>query len=222
MDGADSEKVTVVSNGVDLNQFKVVRESRPDTSPLIIGFIGRVVSIKDVKTLIRAIRTVSDEFPEMQAWIIGGEDEDPTYASECRDLVSSLDLEETIIYKGFCNVADVMADIGVVVLSSISEGLPLVILEAFASGRPVVSTDVGACRELVEGGSDEDKKLGSAGAIVNIADSEALASQISRFFSDAEYWQQACLSAEKRVEKYYNQDVLFEKYREIYHSALDH
>lgn len=221
-DGASSEKVTVVSNGVDLNQFKVVRESRPKTPPLIVGFIGRVVSIKDVKTLIRAIRAVSDEFPEMQAWIIGGEDEDRAYASECRDLVSSLNLEETIIYKGFCNVADVMADIGVVVLSSISEGLPLVILEAFASGRPVVSTDVGACRELIEGGSDEDKKLGSAGAIVNIADSEALANQIYRFFSDSEYWQQACLSAEKRVEKYYNQDVLFEKYREIYHSALDH
>ena len=221
-DGADSEKVAVVSNGVDLDQFKVVRESRPDKPPLVVGFIGRVVSIKDVKTFIRTIRTVSDEFPEMQAWIIGGEDEDPAYASECRDLIDSLNLEESIIYKGFCNVADVMADIGVVVLSSISEGLPLVILEAFASGRPVVSTDVGACRELVEGGSDEDKQLGSAGAIVNIADSEALANQISRLFSDSEYWQQACLSAEKRVKKYYNEDVLFEKYREIYRTAQDH
>ncbi|MCK5830731.1 MAG: GT4 family glycosyltransferase PelF [Methylococcales bacterium] len=221
-DGADPEKVSVVSNGVDLDQFKTVRESRPNKPPLIVGFIGRVVSIKDVKTFIRAIRTVSDEFPEMQAWIIGGEDEDPTYASECRDLVNSLDLEETIIYKGFCNVADVMKDIGVVVLSSISEGLPLVILEAFASSRPVVSTDVGACRELIEGGTDEDKKLGIAGAVVNIADSEALAQQISRFFSDSEYWQKACVSAEKRVEKYFNQDVLFQKYRKIYNAVLDH
>lgn len=222
LDGANPDKITVVSNGVDLDQFKIVRESRPDNPPLIVGFIGRVVSIKDVKTFIRAIRTVSDEFPNIQAWIIGGEDEDPIYASECRDLVRSLNLEETIIYKGFCNVSEMMADIGVVVLSSISEGLPLVILEAFASGRPIVSTDVGACRELVEGGTEEDKKLGHAGAIVDIADSEALAEQICLFFSDSKYWHKACSSAEKRVKKYFNQDVLFKKYREIYQGILSH
>ncbi len=219
-DGADPEKVIVIPNGVDLDRFKAVRESRPETPPLVIGFIGRVVPIKDVKTFIRAMRAIFDQLPEVKVWIIGGEDEDPKYAKECRDLVSSFGLEETIIYKGFCNVAEVMADVGVVVLSSISEGLPLVILEGFASGRPCVATDVGACRELIEGGSDEDKKLGAAGAVVNIADSEALADEVVKLFVNTDYWHQACTSAVDRVEKYFNEDGLFESYQKIYLSAM--
>lgn len=220
-DGADPEKLVVVPNGVNLDRFKAVRENRPDKAPLIIGFIGRVVPIKDVKTFIRAMRSVTDQLPEIKVWIIGGEDEDPKYAAECRDLISSLALEDTIIYKGFCNVAEVMADVGVVVLSSISEGLPLVILEAFASGRPCVATDVGACRELIEGASDEDRCLGAAGAIVDIANSEALADEIAKLFLDANYWQQACISAVNRVEKYFNEEDLFESYQKVYEMALE-
>lgn len=220
-DGADPDKIIVIPNGVDLNNFKAVRESRPEKAPLVIGFIGRVVPIKDVKTFIRAMRDVSDQLPEIKVWIIGGEDEDPKYATECRDLVSSMELEETIIYKGFCNVAEVMADLGVIVLSSISEGLPLVILETFASGRPCVATDVGACRELIEGGTEEDKELGSAGAIVSIADPEALADEVARLFLNNDYWHQACDSAVNRVEKYFNEELLFKNYRRIYHNALE-
>lgn len=220
-DGANPDKTIVISNGVDLERFKAVRESRPNKAPLVIGFIGRVVPIKDVKTFIRAMRSVTDQIPEIQVWIIGGEDEDPKYAAECRDLVSSLELAETIIYKGFCNVAEVMVDVGLVVLSSISEGLPLVILEAFASGRPCIATDVGACRELIEGGTKEDKQLGTAGSVVSIADSEALADSITQFFLDDEYWQKACDSAVNRVEKYFNERTLFESYQKIYQTALE-
>jgi glycosyltransferase involved in cell wall biosynthesis len=114
-----------------------------------------------------------------------------------------------------------MADIGVVVLSSISEGLPLVMLEAFAGGRPVVATDVGACRELIEGGTHEDQALGKAGAVVNIADSEALANKIIHFLTDAEDWQKACRVAQRRVEKYYSQDDLFDRYQTIYREQLE-
>ena len=220
-DGAEATKVSVIPNGVDLHRFKGVRESRPKKAPLVIGFIGRVVPIKDVKTFYRAIRSVSDQLPEIQAWIIGGEDEDPKYAMECRDLMSSLGLEDTIVYKGFCDVAAMMAEVGVVALSSISEGLPLVILEAFASGRPCVATDVGACKELIEGATEEDKALGAAGGVVDIADSEGLADEIIKLFADADYWQQACTSAVNRVEKYFNEDSLFESYEQVYRTALE-
>ena len=220
-DGADASKITVISNGIDLELYKSAKESRPEKPPLIVGFIGRVVPIKDVKTFIRSMRVVSDQCPDAKGWIIGGEDEVPEYAAECRDLVNSLDLESTVIYKGFCNVADIMPELGVVALSSISEGLPLVILESFASGRPVVATDVGACRELIEGGNEQDRALGKSGAIVNIADSESLADEITRLLTNSDYWHQACNSAEKRVKKYYNQESLFDNYRRIYANALE-
>lgn len=220
-DGANESTLKVISNGVDLERFGSASVSQVDKPPLVVGFIGRVVPIKDVKMFIKAMSSVCEKKPEVQAWIIGGEDEDPQYATDCRDLISSLELEEQIIYKGFCNVAEIMSEIGVVVLSSISEGLPLVILEAFASSRPIVATDVGACRELIEGSSEEDRALGVAGAVVNIADSEALADEILALFNDHEYWRQACATAVKRVEKFYNQEVLFASYRQIYNEALE-
>lgn len=218
-DGAGEDNVMVISNGVDLKKFAALRE-RPAYPPLIVGFIGRVVPIKDVKTFLRAMRTVFTQLPTAQAWIIGGEDEDPKYARECRDLVSSLNLQDCVIYKGFCNVSEVLTDIGLIVLSSISEGLPLVILEAYASGLPVVATDVGSCRELIEGGSEEDKALGCSGAVVPIANAEALAVEIIKLLSNPENWQKSRSAAMQRVDKYFDEDQLFVSYRKVYQSAL--
>jgi polysaccharide biosynthesis protein PelF len=68
-----------------------------------------------------------------------------------------------------------MPKIGLIILSSISEALPLVILEGYAAGVPTVSTDVGSCRQLIEGLDDEDRAIGVSGAVVKIADPQSLA-----------------------------------------------
>jgi polysaccharide biosynthesis protein PelF len=219
MDGASADNVTVVPNGVDLEKYYAFRD-RPQDPPLVIGFIGRVVPIKDVKTFIRAMRSICTQLPAVQAWIVGGEEEDPKYALECRELIFSLDLQEQIIYKGFCNIADILPEIGVVVLSSISEGLPLVILEAYASGLPVVATDVGSCRELIEGGNAEDKAIGLSGAVVPIAAPDALADEILKLLNNPDKWQAARAAAMRRVDTFFNQDMLFANYRRIYQNAF--
>ncbi|MCX7086994.1 MAG: GT4 family glycosyltransferase PelF [Methylococcales bacterium] len=220
LDGAVANNVTVVPNGVDIKRFYALRE-RPPIPPPIIGFIGRVVPIKDVKTFIRAMRNICSQLPLAEAWIVGGEEEDPKYAQECRDLVSSLNLEDNIIYKGFCNINEVMADIGVIVLSSISEGLPLVILEAYASGLPVIATDVGACRELIEGGSPEDKAIGLSGAVVPIAAPKALAAdEIVALLGNPQKWQSTREAAMRRVDTYFDQDFLYDNYRRLYQTSL--
>ena len=83
-----------------------------------------------------------------------------------------------------------MPQIGLVVLSSISEALPLVILEGYAAGVPTVSTDVGSCRQLVEGLDDEDRALGSSGGVVvPIADPQALADAAIALLNDPAAWQ---------------------------------
>ncbi len=221
LDGAKAEKISVIANGINLEKLQPQRLKRPKELPLVIGFIGRVVPIKDVKTFIRAMSHVCFAMPEVQAWIIGGEDEDPAYALECRDMIASLHLADQIIYKGFCNVVEILPQLGCLALSSISEGVPLVILEAFACGIPVISTDVGACRELIEGGSKEDIALGSAGAVVSIADSEQLAIEIIKLLSDANYWQQLSIIAEQRADKYFGEQALFSSYRKVYRKALE-
>ena len=127
----------------------------------MVGLIGRVVPIKDVKTFLRAMRGVISAMPQAEGWIVGPEEEDPEYVSECRSLMASLGLEGKVHFLGFQRIQDILPKLGLMVLTSISEAQPLVILEAWAAGTPVVSSDVGSCRELIEGGSAEDRDLGT-------------------------------------------------------------
>jgi polysaccharide biosynthesis protein PelF len=215
-DGAPPEKTRNVPNGIDIERFAALRARRAPGVPQVIVLIGRVVSIKDVKTFIRSIFTVSREFPDVEGWIAGPETEDPAYAQECRSLVQSLDLARNVKFLGFQRVDDLLPKVGIVALSSISEGLPLVVLEAYAAGVPVVSTDVGSCRQLVEGLGEEDRALGSAGAIVPIANPPALAAALTELLHNEDRWREAQRAAIARVETYYAQDKMIGAYRGIY------
>jgi len=170
VDGADAHKCAVVPNGVKREatvRTEVDIGSALPRSRMRIGFVGRVVPIKDVITLIRAIGLARREV-DLEAWIVGPEDEDSSYATRCRSTVTSLGLDDCIEFLGPKRVSDIYPQLDVLVLTSFSEGQPLVILEAFAHGLPVVATDVGACRELIEG-ADADRRLGRAGIVTRVA-----------------------------------------------------
>jgi glycosyltransferase involved in cell wall biosynthesis len=218
--GAPSARTRVIPNGIDLKRFLPVRAKRPADPPAVLTLIGRVVQIKDIKTFIRAMRTVVNRIPHAKGWIAGPEDEDRDYASDCHELVRSLGLENNVEFLGFRKVEEVLVDTGVLVLSSISEALPLVILEGYAAGVPAVATDVGSCRQLIEGMSGEDAALGHSGAIVGIADPEALAAAAIDLITDKARYQAAVDAAVRRVETYYTQQIMFSAFREIYEGVL--
>jgi glycosyltransferase involved in cell wall biosynthesis len=219
-DGADPSRTRVIPNGIDLDRFAPLRSQRPPGVPPVLALIGRVVPIKDIKTFIRAMRTICNTLPEAQGWLVGPEDEDPAYAGECRALVRNLDLEENVKFLGFQKVEDIFRQIGLLVLTSISEALPLVILEGYASGVPAVATDVGACRELIEGGRPEDQALGRSGAVVPIANPEATARAALPLLQDEDAWRAAQQAAIRRVETYYTQSGMFDQYRILYRRGL--
>ena len=123
-------------------------------------------------------------------------------------------------FLGFRKLEELLPKVGIMVLFSISEGLPLVILEAYAGGVPVVSTDVGSCRQLVHGLDAEDRALGAAGRIVGIADPEALAEGALALLTDPQEWRAAQAAGIRRVERYYTQERMIASYREIYEKAL--
>lgn len=219
-DGADPERTLVIPNGIDLPRFAPLRQKRPEKIPPVLGLIGRVVPIKDIKTFIRAMRTVVTHMPEAEGWIIGPEDEDADYAKECHDLTASLGLTENVRFLGFQNVAEFLPQLGLMVLTSISEALPLVVLEGYASGLPCVTTDVGSCRELVEGGSEADQAIGHSGGVVPIADPQALAWKALGFLQDEERWKQIQEAGIRRVEEFYTLDMMLDTYRSVYEQAL--
>jgi len=220
-DGAVRERTQVVTNGINLERYAQAMQKRKDGIPLVLGLIGRVVPIKDIKTYIRTMRALRDKLPDVQGWIIGPEDEDPAYVQECKDLVESLALQHTVKFLGFQNVAEILPQLGLLVLTSISEAMPLVLLEGFASGVPCLSTDVGSSRELIEGSSADDRKLGAAGRVVSIADPEATANAAFALLSNAEAWQAAQRAGLARVKKYYDDKMMFAAYRDLYQQTLD-
>ncbi len=221
MDGADPDRTKVIPNGVDLERFAKLRSKRPKKVPKILGLIGRVVPIKDIKTFIFTMRSVCARMPEAEGWIIGPEDEDEGYAKECHELVEGLKLKDKVKFLGFQKVEDILPQLGLMTLTSISEALPLVILEGYASGLPALATDVGSCRELIEGNNPEDCALGHAGAVGAIADPEELAGYAVDLLSDEERWHKAQAAGIARVEKFYTLGMMEDYYRDVYVEALD-
>jgi polysaccharide biosynthesis protein PelF len=214
-DGAPAARTATIPNGVNLPRLAPLRAQRPATPPKTLCLIGRVVPIKDIKTFIRAMLTVLRRMPDAEAWIAGPEDEDPAYAQECRALVDSLGLKDKVRFLGFQKIDELLPKCGVLVLSSISEALPLVVLEGFAAGVPSVTTDVGSCRQLIDGAPGEDAALGAAGRVVQIADPRALAEAALDLFDDAN-WHAAQRAGIARVERYYTQAQMVGAYRALY------
>ena len=215
-DGADPARTRVIPNGVDVARFAPLRAHRPEKIPMVVGLIGRIVPIKDIKTFIRAIGVLAIKLPEVQGWLIGPEEEDPGYVEECRALVRSLRLEDRIRFMGFQKVEVVLPQLGLLVLTSISEAFPLVIGESHASGLPVLATDVGACRDLIDGKDPADRALGRAGDLVPISDQDVLARAAFALLTDPVRWNAAQQAGIARVERYYQQPRVIESYREIY------
>ena len=216
LDGAPPERTSNIPNGIDIERFAALRSQRPATPPPVLCLIGRVVPIKDIKTFIRAMRTVANRLPAAEAWIAGPEDESPEYAKECRELATQLGLGDKVKFLGFQKLTELLPKIGLVVLSSISEALPLVILEGYAAGIPTLATNVGSCHQLVFGLPGEDVAMGASGRVVRIADPEALAQAALELLTDPLEWQRASNAAIQRVEKYYSQRMMFDRYRALY------
>jgi glycosyltransferase involved in cell wall biosynthesis len=221
--GADSSKTVVIPNGINLKHLKSIYQKRDDTTiPKVVTLIGRVVPIKDIKTFIRAISIAKQSMPEIEGWIVGGMDEEPNYANECKDMVSSFDLKDSISFLGFQNIDDILPKSGLLTLTSISEGMPLVILEGFAAGLPCISTDVGSCKELIYGALDEeDIAIGKAGEVTTIADPASLAKYYLLYLNDKDLWEKAQISALKRVERYYQEDLFLKQYRKLYKEMIN-
>lgn len=134
--------------------------------------------------------------------------------------MANLGLERRVKFLGFQRPQDVLPKMGLLVLTSISEALPLVLLEGYAAGLPVLATDVGSCRDLVYGASEEDRALGPSGSIVPIADPEAAATEAVGLLTDGDRWGKAQASAIARVERYYTFKIMIDAYRDVYEEAL--
>lgn len=213
-DGAPPQRLVVIPNGIDCKRFS--RAPRDPTSPPTIALVGRLVPIKDIKTFVRAADILRRQMPNVRAVVLGGADEDPAYARECSELVEDSGLGDVIHFAGQVNLTEWLSQIDVMVLTSISEAQPLVLLEAGAAGIPAVATDVGSCREILLGDPQSERDSAPGGFITPLSNPLATARACASLLLDPHLRYEYGSALADRVRRRYDKGKLDEAYRSLY------
>ncbi|MBF0499008.1 MAG: GT4 family glycosyltransferase PelF [Candidatus Riflebacteria bacterium] len=215
--GAVPEKLEIIPNGISMEAFLDLRSSAsPSPHAFRVGFIGRVVMIKDVRTFLRAAKIVLMEYPDAMFSVIGPLDEEPEYAEEMQALTHMLRIENRVEFLGKQNVREYFPKLDVNVLTSISEAQPLTLLEGMAAGLPCVATDVGSCRELIFGCDQADRELGECGIITSLRSPAQTAQAIIDICTNPPRYQKMVQAGKTRVKTYYQEKDIYGRYRRLY------
>ena len=215
--GCPKEKTVVTPNGVKTENFIDIPVKDLSDEYFNIGAILRVTPIKDVKTMITAFHYAHQINSHIKLWIMGPSDEDPEYFKECQELVSSLNASD-IIFTGTIKTVDYIGKMDVLILTSISEGQPLTILEGFAAGKPSIATNVGNCSGLIYGESDD---FGSAGIVVPVMSIPDIVKAIITLSEDKELCTQMGEIGKKRVLSKYKIQDMKNTYQKIYSELVN-
>ena len=211
--GCPEEKIQVTPNGINVDGFlDIPGKTEEDKQMINVGAVLRVTPIKDVKTMIQAFAFAKKRVGNLKLWIMGPTDEDEKYAQECFDLVETLEAKD-IEFTGRVNVREYLGRMDFTILTSISEGQPLTILESYAAGKPVIATDVGNCRELIYGNDDG---LGAAGILTHIMNIEEIAQAMIRLAENPDECERMGQAGLKRVNGFYRIEQMKEVYKNIY------
>lgn len=211
--GCEEEKTQVTPNGIDMSRFADIPGKQPEDEGYInIGAVLRVAPIKDVKTMIRAFAFAKEQNPALKLWIMGPVDEDKEYAEECYQLVEAMRVKD-VIFTGRIDVREYLGRMDFTILTSISEGQPLTILESYAARKPVIATDVGNCRGLIYGEGDD---LGAAGILTHIMNVEEITAAIRDLAASSKLRKTMGECGYARLKKGYQLGQMIETYQELY------
>jgi len=210
--GCPISKTVITPNGIDTEAFKDIPMKDPDDPYINIGAVIRVTPIKDVKTMINAFYFAYKKQPRLKLWIMGPLDEDPEYVDECMELVRMLKAEN-IVFTGRIDTRDYIGKMDFLILTSISEGQPLSILEGFAAKKPCIATNVGNCNGLLHG---ENDSFGEAGIVVPVMNVSEIADAILKLANNPEMVKKMGENGYKRLMFRYRNAYMEETYRNIY------
>ena len=211
--GCSEKKLMITPNGIDMERFADLPGKKEEDEDYInIGAVLRVTPIKDVKTMIRAFAFAKERVPNLRLWIMGPSDEDEEYAEECFEMVEQQKIPD-VFFTGRIDVKEYLGRMDFTILTSISEGQPLTILESYAAKKPVIATDVGNCRGLIYGEGDN---LGTAGILTHIMNVSEIANAIVELALSPAKRHEMGEIGYNRVQKGYQLYQMKETYKKLY------
>ena len=213
--GCVQAKQRVIGNGIKYANFENIPPKKPDGF-FDIGAIVRFHPIKDIKTMIYSFYELKQRVPNARLHILGDTD-DQQYREECESLIEQLRLPDVLIV-GNTDVPQYLAKLDFTLLTSISEGQPLSVLESMAAKRPCVTTDVGCCRELLEGAGGD--ALERSGLCVPPMNAQALASAMEFLCKNESDLQQMGEVGRQRILDGYLHEVMIQNYLENYEAVM--
>jgi glycosyltransferase involved in cell wall biosynthesis len=202
--GVPHNRIVTLHNGIDMHRFALAGP-RLD-GPAIV--VARLCPDKDLATLFRAMAIVIQTAPGFRLEVAG----DGPEKSALHQLTEQLNLANHVRFLGLVrDVPAVMQQARMFVLSSITEGVPLTLLEAMASGLPCVSTNVGGIPEVLRDGVN--------GLLVPPRDPHALAMAMLRLHGDDEVARRLGTAGRRCVEDHFDIRHMVARYERIYHTA---
>jgi polysaccharide biosynthesis protein PelF len=202
--GVDPAKIRVIYNGVQEPE----QPSPPPRATRVVT-VGRIDPLKDVHTMLRVAVEVTNRLPDTQFTYYGPvTDGQEAYGRSCFDLHSKLGLGEAFRFMGSTrDPSGAIRDSDLVLMTSISEGLPMGILEAMAQARPVVATSVGGVPEVLRG----------CGMVAAPGDVHGLALAITTLLSDGELASRLGSNGYARVTRTFTRSACLREYRNLIH-----
>ena len=188
----------------------ITEPERSSESPsLVMGTLARLAPHKGIEYLIEAAHLLRPLYPDAM-FIVAGEG---PHRSQLEKRIRALDLQDVVLLPGLCrDVGGFLKKAAVFVLPSLSECLPLAILEAMSAGKPVVATTVGGVHETVV---HEE-----TGLLVPPGDAQALASALDRLIRDADFRGRLGRSARARYLSQFSVDRMVDQYIALYQEVL--
>jgi glycosyltransferase involved in cell wall biosynthesis len=209
----DVSKLTVVHSGIDLQKYmpgsrnrKLIHELGLDASSRIVGNLSALADHKDYPTFIRTAEKVIHADPLIH-FIIAGKGREE---KRIKKLINDLKLNMNVHMLGFRDdIIEVMQSLDVFLITSATEGLGTIVLDAFAAGVPVVATRAGGIPEMVEDGV--------TGLLAPVGDADALATATLRILNQPDLGKALANDAFQKVQEFSYQTTA-EKTLMIYRS----
>lgn len=207
-EGATSSQLRVLLNAIDVGSYDASGYDAHAGSWHAVT-VARLAPVKDLGTMLRAARIIRDAHPAFRLHVVGDGESRP----ELEQIARELELGDTVTFHGAStNPRPYMADASLFMQSSISEGISLTLLEAMAAGLPVVATDVGGNREVVE--------VGQTGYLVSSGDPQALADAAIRVLTQPDTAKAMSRAARRRAETKFDLDRMVNEYEALYAEAI--
>ena len=212
-----AEKIVRIYNGISVDRFQVSgngrlkRELDLQNGAKLVGMVANLRESKGYEFFIQAARKVTDIMPETRFVAVG--DMDPVIAKPLQQLIQRLGLQDRFTFLGFrSDVPEILSELDVFVLSSVSEGFPLVTLEAMAAAKPMIVTRSGGPQEIVEDGR--------TGLLIPPADPDALAGKICELLADPGRAATLARTARAKVASTFTLEKMLRDYERLYQRVL--